>query len=135
MDLRRSPVSPSAISARYARAGFVPGQDKRIDVGAAILFFRRRLKRRGDRVKDPTGQLLLATLERDSVRPQEQAGLDVGRAYEIVDRIESCPRIRISCSDLNLRHDLPDFTLIRVVNRCVEFDEVVLREIALQSRS
>lgn len=68
-----------------------PGQDQWIDVDVAVLFLRRLLKGRGDRAKNSTGELLLAALERDSVRPQEQAGLDVGCAYEIVDRIESFP--------------------------------------------
>ena len=74
---------------RCARAASVPSQDKRIDVDVAVLFFRRLLKGRGDRAENSTGELLLAALECDPVRPQQQAGLDVGCAHEIVDCIES----------------------------------------------
>ena len=93
IDLEEKLRQPQSFQARSRSAGAasVPGQDKRIDVDVAVLFLRGLLKRRGDRAKNSTGELLLAALERDSVRPQEQAGLDVGCTYEIVDRIESFP--------------------------------------------
>lgn len=74
---------------RCARAACAPRQDKRIDVDVAVLFFRRLLKGRGDRAENSTGELLLAALERNSVRPQQQARFDVGCTHEIVDCIES----------------------------------------------